>query len=124
MNTITKIMIAFALCSVSFQTILTGDKSVGQTSVNVVDQKQRVLKSQLLDIEHQSSEEEERDIRSASFIHGNQEVQNELKMNQHNPADDRTNSFITPNSELAKRLADQKDKNERYPDMRRTEEQL
>ena len=45
-------------------------------------------------------------------------------MNQHNPADDRTNSFITPNSELAKRLADDKDKKERYPDMRRTEDQL
>ena len=105
MNTITKIMIAFALCSVSFQTILTGDKSVGQTSINVVDQKQRVLTTGLLNIEHQSSEEEH-DMRSASFIHGNQEVQNELKMNQHNPADDRTNSFITPNSELAKRLAD------------------
>ena len=70
MNTITKIMIAFALCSVSFQTILTGDKSVGQSSINVVDNKQRILNSSLLNIDRQSSEEE-RDMRSASFIRGN-----------------------------------------------------
>ena len=43
MNSITKIMIAFALCSVSFESILAGDKSVGQTSVNVVSGNQRVL---------------------------------------------------------------------------------
>ena len=48
MNSITKIMIAFALCSVSFESILTGDKSVGQTSVNVVSNKQRILPKKLV----------------------------------------------------------------------------
>lgn len=39
MNTLTKIMIAFALISLNQSSILAGDKSVGQTSVNMVSSK-------------------------------------------------------------------------------------